>query len=352
MTDDDEWRPPPLAVSAGFQPTVSDPAVRVRRTRRRRRTLLLGAVLSLVVAVTLGALALVRYQAGKGPQAIAGRYFAALSDGDAARALAYAASPPASALLTSTVLAEQLKIAPLTDVEVGQAAVDGDTATVDVRYRLAFHDGKQDVTDRADLVKAGSSWRLARVASTVRLDADPFESRLAFAGRPLPAAGPTDFVIFPGALPLTTGAESVDITGHSAVRLADRTLELPIHLEVSATARSRLVSALGSTLTACLSAPSASGSNPLCPLPTSGRPVPGSMRGTLAAPLSADQTTIKLDASDPGHLDVDARVSVHGDWKEWDFNNQVVDKSGTATVRAYAQAAVTDPSKVVLAAPR
>ncbi len=92
-------------------------------------------------------------------------YLNALAAGDVTGALSYAAEPVAPGpFLTSAVLAQSAKRAPLTTINV--TPVDDDNAT-DVRATYKF--GDTDVVENFEVVKVGDVWKLTRVVKTVEL---------------------------------------------------------------------------------------------------------------------------------------------------------------------------------------
>ncbi|HEX8079276.1 MAG TPA: hypothetical protein VF557_03625 [Jatrophihabitans sp.] len=336
-----QLHPVPLAAHAPAPPAALRPG-----RRRRGWRLALAALLSAVLAVALGLLALDRHAERSSPESVARSYFQALADGDAPAALALAADPPRGQWLTSVVLGQQLRLAPLADISVRPASRLGSTATVEVRYRLLFGSGARSVSDTARLTRRGSSWWMSRVASTVRVTAgSPGADRLRLAGRKLPAAA---VMLFPGALPLAADPPGLRVrdTGPASgagdrlmVRLADAELLAKVAVSMSAALRAQVEQAVDRLLAGCLK-----GSNdPLCPLPGSDRPVPGSLRGS--APLIKTVTPrIALAAAQPGVVSVRARVPVQGSWQVWDFENQAVRRTGKVTVEVSARVALDRPA--------
>jgi hypothetical protein len=307
----------------------------------------LAALLSAVLAVALGLTALDRYAARSSPEAVARGYFQALADGDAPAALAFAAAPARGQWLTSVVLRGQLQVAPLADVAVLRTTRRGSTATVEVGYRLLFGSGPRSVTDTARLVRRGSSWWMSRVASTVRVSAgSPGADRLRLAGRKLPTAAVT---LFPGALPLAADPPTLQVLadspasgvdGQPILRLADPDLTAKVRVSMSAALRQQVQQAVDRLLAGCLKP----GSNdPLCPVPDSGRPIPGSLRGS-APPIAAGTPRLALGA-DSGVISVRAEIPVRGSWQVWDFENQPARRTGTATVALSARVALDRPTQ-------
>jgi hypothetical protein len=294
-----------------------------------------------VIAVLLGTMSWLDYRGGQGAGATARHYFQALADGRAATALGFADAPPvglSAAYLTEKVLAQQLKLAPIGDVQLGATRQSGAHASVAVSYVLHFADGSRRQQDTVALVRHGSTWRLGEVAVSTRLTSSvAARDRLTFAGRPLPSAA---VAVFPGALPLATDTAALTLTQDTAVRLADDGSSTNLALAVSASARTQVVAGLTSALHGCLVSTS---TDPHCPIVYGGRPVPGSMHGSLTSPIDADTTRITLSTRGKGLLDVTAVADVKVQWNVWDFNNQVVSRQQSTKLPLSAAASVEDP---------
>ena len=306
----------------------------------RRRPLLAGALLCTVLAVLLGSLAVEQYRTDRQPSAVVSRYFAALSAGDAPAALALAVAVPPSPYLTATVLRQQLSIAGITDVVVGDTVRRGSSATTQVSYRLAFRSTSTPVLDAVDLVRSGSSWRLTRAATDLHLSVTGAgTNRLTFAGRPLP----TGVVrVFPGALPVGTDYPAVQPAARPLIRLIDEDQDTQLSAVLSADARRLLEGSLTRALAGCLTGGS---QDPHCPQPTVSRPVPGSLRATVDQARSGP-VSITLSTAADGLIELTERVSVQGSWRIWDFNNQQVSRSGQAELAVQAKASVADLSTI------
>jgi len=174
--------------------------------------------LAVAVFVTGGTVALANYLDTSGADGAVRGYFAALQRGDAAAALGFGDIPDGPrTLLTSTVLHEQKRIAPIRDVTITRTASESNQATVGVHYVLAFPDGPQSVDDSVAVYKRDGSWRLSHAAVATRLNLLGASERATIVGAPLP----TDVVlVFPGAAPirLDTGALALD-TDTAVVRM-------------------------------------------------------------------------------------------------------------------------------------
>ncbi|MDT4944880.1 MAG: hypothetical protein QOH14_1613, partial [Pseudonocardiales bacterium] len=137
---------------------------------RRRGRYWFAVALSLVAVILGSTYAYVRYQETAGPDGAVKGYFAALARSNAPAALGFGDPPSGStSLLTSTVLRDQQKIAPIRDFHVVSTDRHGSHATVDVRYRLEFGNGTQLISDQVAVVQRGGSWRLATTAVRTRL---------------------------------------------------------------------------------------------------------------------------------------------------------------------------------------
>ncbi|UQX88190.1 hypothetical protein M6D93_18150 [Jatrophihabitans telluris] len=308
--------------------------------------MLIAGLLSLLLAVGLGGAAAAQFASSHSPTSVTKAYFRALAKGDAQAALALALVPPSastSPYLTDAVLAEQLRIAPITDVRIGSVEGSGSARSVSVTYQLRFADQARSVSDTVRLVQHGSTWRLSSVASLVELDASADGSdRIMFAGRPLDAA-PTP--VFPGALPVTTDSRAVVVSGDPVVSLSASQDVIEVRAELTAAAKRQVSSALETALTTCLAA---SSTDPSCPNVTGGRPVPGSLHGTLTAKVADSSPVITLGSG--GVVAISVQAKLNATWKIWDFNNIEQARSGTTTLAVRAQAAVADLNTVYLQA--
>jgi hypothetical protein len=309
---------------------------------------LLAALLSAVLAAGLGLAAAHRYAARSSPESVARAYFQALSDGDAPAALALADAPPRGEFLTSVVLRRQLQVARLADLSVLPGTRAGATATVVVRYRLLFGAGARSVSDTVRLVRRGSVWRMSRVAGTVSVSpGSPVAGRVRLAGRRLPAGAVT---LFPGALPLAADPAGLQVLARGSVggggdqpiiRLADPRLAVKVEVSLSPALRTQVEQATQKLLSGCLAPAS---HDPLCPVPNSGRAVPGSLHGSAPA-IAGAGPRIELEQAASGVIDVRVGVQVDGKWQAWDFENQVVARDGTATVVLDAQVFLDRPTR-------
>lgn len=321
-------QPPTLPPDAPVPPPIA-------RRPRGVKWLLAAAVVALVAALVLGSATVHRLNQSRTPEAVVAAYFDALSTGDAPAALALAADAPSDPMLTSTVLRQQLRIAPLSQVRTGVVRRSGAQATVQVSYRLDFADGATSVLDEAKLVRHGNSWRLATVAGAITLSPETTGTqRLTLAGRPLPH---NKVVLFPGAAPVLADSTAITVTGDPAVTLRDSGSYPDLEVAVSNSARQQISAAVDKMLASCLRGTPA---DPLCPSPDTVRPVPASLRGVATKKVAAAHPQVYLDADGSGIIDLDAEVPVRGSWQVWNFENQAVTRRGSTTVELSAQVAV------------
>jgi hypothetical protein len=311
---------------------------------RSRRPLFIAAAAALVAAVVLGTLAVGQFTAGRGPAAVVRQYYEALSHADAARALAFAATPatglPAE-YLTSTVLAKQLRLAPMRDITVGTVSGSGASRQVAIRYVLAFADGPQTVSDTVAVSERGTTWQLSTAAVGVTVGSSSAGAdRISFAGRSLPQK---PVGLFPGALPLATDSAAVAITGHPSVRLGSGSAEVSVTAALTGSAQRRVTDALQVALTKCLAMTSA---DPLCPNVTGGRPVPGSLHGSLTKQLADSNPSVTLSRKGGGIVAVSVDAQLNANWKVWDFNNQQVPRKEQTTVKVRCLSSVSDPNTI------
>jgi hypothetical protein len=125
------------------------------------------------------------------------------------------------------------------------------------------------------------------------------------------------------------------------VRLADPTLAARARVVIPPRLRAQVVQAVDRLVARCLAAGSR---NPLCPLPITGRPVPGTLHGS-APPIVAGDARIVLQRGSSGVLSVQARLTVRGSWQAWDYQNQPVARRGTAMVDLTARVSPSRPAE-------
>jgi hypothetical protein len=298
------------------------------------------AVLISVVALAVGGVyAYVGYRATSGPDGAVKGYFAALARGDAPAALGFGDRPTGPHdLLTSAVLAEQQRIAPLHDLRITDVARAGSEATVRFSYQLGFARGNREVTGSVRVLHRGSGWRLAETAVATTIDLTQATDRLSFAGSSVPE-GPT--LMFPGALPIRfdTAYLMLDpLTTDVEFGTGDR---LRVTVVATPAARDQLMTELGAKLRACVSGPPPAAD---CPLP-SARYVPGSLHGRIVGDLSDD---IHLDVSVDAAGTISATGTVHftGRYRRLTYENVATARRGALSLPVAASAYAVRPLAV------
>jgi hypothetical protein len=174
-------QPTPGAPPPGWPPQPAPPTFTAPTPPKSRKRLVIGAliVVALVVAGVVG----YRVSTGEGIAGIGGKsnlsakdtvqqYLQALADGDAAKALSFGSSQPASTdLLTDDILAKQNAKMAITDIRI----LDEDTTTESIgmsRVHVAVNFGSVVSDVQIPLKKDGDgTWKLQNAA--VKLDPPP-----------------------------------------------------------------------------------------------------------------------------------------------------------------------------------
>jgi len=316
------------------------------RNPRRHRGLFWAAILVALSALIGGALfAYVTYEASAGPDGAVKGYFAALARSDAPAALGFGELPPGQhQLLTSTVLRAQQKIAPIRSLEIVATDESGDTATVAVRYRLAFADGTQQAAEDVKVVRHKGSWRLAQTAAATQLNLREAGERATIVGAGVPDG---ELLIFPGAVPITFDTPNLSLADSTSSVTLSAPAQTELTVRLSAAGSRAVDVALAAALRTCLAGdPHA---DPRCPLPTS-RAVPGTMRATVTAALVRRAAIVSLTASAAGVLSISGKIALAGRYSALDFNNLPVAKKGRVSLSLSAFAYATDPITINWAA--
>ena len=298
------------------------PAARPLAPRPSRRGLFWGAVLIAVVALVCGlVVAYLGYTATGGPDGAVRGYYAALASGDAPRALAYGDAPIGSrTLITSTVLREQERIAPLRDFGIIAVDQHGDQARVSVVYTLRFATGTQQISDTVTVHQVNGDWRLVTPAVPTMISVQQAYDRMTFLGGAVPD-GPV--LLFPGALPIHFDTPYLQLSAASdSVSFATKTVA-DVTVEVSQAGRDAVATALRSKLHDCFTAAKP---DPLCPVPND-QIVPGSLHGTTAGDVSTAMT-LSLDSSPTGEITVSGQLNFTGKYNQLSFDNVATPHSG------------------------
>jgi hypothetical protein len=270
-----------------------------------------------------------------GPDGAVRGYFAALARSDAPSALAFGDLPVGPhTLLTSTVLREQQRIAPIRNLSIVSIARQGSNASVKVEYTLAFGGDSRLISDTVRVYQRGGKWRLVHAAIPTQLDVVRGLQRATIVGAGIPEG---TSLVFPGAVPIKfdTPYLQLDATQDSVSFAAGPTTQVVV--EVSKAGKSAVVSAVTAALRACLGA---SGQDDRCPQPNE-RYVPHSLRGALVGAIN-DDVSARLAVGPSGALEITGDVQVSGTYRKLTFENQTVTGSGKLRLpiraRAYAVA--------------
>jgi hypothetical protein len=306
-----------------------------------KRGLYWGAtVLGVLLLVGGSVLAVVGFADTAGPAGVVRGYFAAVSRGDAPRALALGHVPDGPhTLLTSEVLRAQQRVAPLRRVRIEAVHRSGDRARVTVRYVLDFPRHPQAVGASVGVHRANGDWRLDAVAVRASLDIAAALDRATIVGAGIPDG---ETLLFPGAVPVTFDTPFLQLDPASSHVDFGADPVVRVEVQVSRRGRDTALGALAASLDACLA-----GSGDLtCPLPSE-RFVPGSIRGRVAEPL-AKAVRVTLRPAGAGVLDVAGDVAVDASsYQRLSFNNRARPGSGRVVLKLHARAYATAPLHLV-----
>jgi hypothetical protein len=305
-----------------------------------RRFFFWTAVLVALAALVGGGLyGYLGYRATAGPDGAVKGYFAALARSDAPAALGFGALPDGPRdLLTSEVLSQQQKIAPLHDVHITDVARAGSEATVRFSYQLGFARGNQEVTGSVRVVHRDSGWRLAQTAVATTIQLDQATDRLSFAGSSVPE-GAT--LLFPGALPIHFDTSILMLKpGAADIQFGDGATTT-VSVEPTAAARAQLAAEVGKQLTVC-----AAGAPPAtdCPLPSS-RYVPGSLRGRIVGNV-AHKLTFRVSPSAAGTISTTGSVVFNGRYRSLAYDNVAQSHRGKLRLPITASSYAVTPLSV------
>ncbi|HZC69843.1 MAG TPA: hypothetical protein VE442_04025 [Jatrophihabitans sp.] len=304
-----------------------------------QRKLYWAGVVAGVLMLAAGAVVAVAGIASEaGPASVVRSYFAALSDGDAARALAYGTVPPGRhPLLTADVLREQQRIAPLGDVAVVGTDQHGASAHVRVKYALAFPGQDETVSVQLKLHKSDGDWRLDKTAVPIDLLPTGGRQRESILGARLPDR--TE-LMFPGAFPIRLDTPYLKLDPAKDTVTFDLPGSTGVYLEVSDAGAAAMRRAVRAALGRCLT----HADDPACPLPTE-RYVPGSIQGVVKGGLRA--TSVLVETLEPvGTLRLSGSAKIAGTWQRLDFHNQRVTRHGHLDLDLHAVAYAKPPLRV------
>ena len=309
-----------------------------------RRTMFWVAACAAGVLTLAGVVvAVAGYFTSAGPGQVVRDYFAALSRGDARAALGYGTLPDGPReLLTGPVLRAQQQVGRIGPVSVIAIDQGHDTASVSVHYAITFAPDTNPnvVDDQVRMIKHGRSWRLTETAVPVDLTLKTAQHRASVAGAVIPTGRP---LVFPGAVPIAFDAPALKIAEPGRiVRFVD-TKRHALEVTVSPDAQQMVSGAVSVALRKCLDSKDP---DPLCPMPTSGRAVPGTVRGDVNSKILNLRVTVASDTD--GRIDVSGGVHVTGSYTELTFDNQQASKplnGSVLVIRAHASART--PTEIV-----
>lgn len=295
----------------------------------------LAGVLLLAGGVVVGALG---YRAMQNPAAVVRGYFAALARADAPRALAYGKVPfGPHTLLTSAILREQQRIAPLRDVSVARTVRHGSHATVEVNYTLAFAGTDVPVAAQVPLHKSSGRWRLDYVALPVEIVPGAARQRESILGGAVPT-GTT--MLFPGALPIRFDTPYLKLDPYKDNLTFNDVSSAAVSVEATDAARVAMATAVRTALQRCVTGPG----DQMCPLPNE-RYVPGSIHGAVTGGLRT--TDLVVESLEPvGTLRFNGSATIAGTWQRLNFHNVRVTGRGRVDLDIHAVAYATRPLRL------
>jgi hypothetical protein len=301
-----------------------------------RRASFWVAVVLAATALFAGSLyAYVAYRATSGPQGAVRGYFAALQRGDASSALGFGDIPPGpTQLLTGAVLAEQLAIAPMHGVSVGEVSQSGDQASVAFSYLLRFATGDRRYSGTVQVVRRDAGWRLTTTVVDLRISLDQAVDRLNFAGTTAPDGR---VLMFPGALPVRFDTRYLQLDPATTSVQFSGPRHLDVRVQPTAAARHLLTTRLRTQLRAC----TRSGQGSTCPVP-SPRTIPGSLRGKLTAVHCTYRVTSEAD----GAIAITGNAFFVGHYRTLTYDNVAQVHRGRLALPVSAQAFPVAPLSV------
>ena len=298
--------------------------------RRQRRGAFWAAVVVAVLAVAGGgAVAASGSMANSDPSSVVRAYFTALVHADAPAALALGPVPSGSrTLLSSAALRAQQQTAPIRDVTVVPATTRGPSASVRVRYHLAFASGDVAVASTIALRRHGGVWQLDRSALVTTPALSSSSQRATLLGGTVPTQ---PVPMFPGAVPIEFDSPYLQVlpaTDSLAFGATDAQLEVAI----TAAGRRAMTAAVLGALRACLTGFAAAASA-TCPEPDE-RVIPGSVRGRISGPLQHANLVLSPDAV--GQFGLSATVPTQVTYQRLDFRNSLRAHTGHELIALHA----------------
>jgi hypothetical protein len=263
-----------------------------------------GLLLSVALVLAGASFAVGAYQADALPETVVREYFAALQRGDAAAALGYGTVPDGSRdLLTDAVLAAQNATGPVEDFTVQRVRSSRDAAIVYVTYTIGLKSGPVAMADSVPVVRDGHGWRLAQSVVRESISSGSGSDLASLAGARVPDG---DYLMFPGAFPVTYDTPALALAANSRVVDLTGSGLLEVDAVVTPAGRAALTPPFDAALRACLAGTSAT--QELCPLPDELAGVPGSLRGKATRPANL---AFRVDTAS-GRVSITGTVPVTG----------------------------------------
>jgi hypothetical protein len=311
-----------------------------RRRRRHRGLFWVGLLVCATLIAAGGAYAYSGYRNGQGADGAVRGYLHALARGDAPSALSYGTIPAGSrTFLTSAVLRQQLRTAPMRDITIGADSTSGDDTKVAFSYDLAFGRGDQHVQDSVLVRKVGGRWQLDRVAMSVQLTLEQAGDRATFAGAAVPTG---ETLLFPGAVPIGFDSPYLRLTLATDQLPLSQSPEVELSVELTPAATSAISHRLAIMLTTCGQGGTGT-AVARCPVP-SPQFVPGSMSGTLVS--QAGDLTLGVASTSEGTISISGTATFNGTYKLLDFNDVAHPHTGKVSVPFEAVAYAVSPLDV------
>lgn len=176
-----------------------------------------GLLLVIILVVALVVVPLANQNSGGQPAAAVEQYITAIAEGDAETALSFIDDtlPLDRTLLTDEALAASAELAPITDIEVGEATVDTYTAIVPVTFLL----GGTPVATEFELSDYDRDGEWLMYSATAEISLYALDG-IDFTVNGVPVDG-TSVEVFPGTYEIATTLERFTITGETTITVTE-----------------------------------------------------------------------------------------------------------------------------------
>ncbi len=302
------------------------------------------AALAVIAGTVVGVRALVQVFS---PTAVVAAYFHALQSGNAPKALGLGGVPDGDThLLSSAALRVQQKLGPIHDVKINGSTGDDRQSRVAVSYGV----GGADPTTRNETIslhRKGKGWELDRTSSRVTVHVGAAAHRVTIGGGVIPS-GPVR--MFPGVVPVQFDTPALQIGGTADLVSLSADSDVDVQVGLSGAGAKSLSAGIDAAAARCLGPSAASA---VCPFaPQQSRAVPGTLRGTISTPPSADPPRFQLDPNSPdGLVSVTGSFVVSATWTSLDFENQPKASKGRIDIDYSARQYVSQPGTVEWVSP-